>query len=529
MRFGNVMNQLAALFGAGLLAVGCSSNPQVRDGGNWPDQPNKGDGTVVVDTTPAPAPRPEPRPQPAPAPVYAGSGSIAAFPTGHTRTPQLLVERQAPAQVRLGEPFEYQYTLTNTTDSTMTDIELVEQISSHFQVISSEPAQSGAGTWSIPTLAPGESTVVRVTGRATSAEAVNSCAEARYRVPLCDTVEVVEPALAVLLEGPAEALLCDCYNLRVEVRNTGSGTAENVQVVVTLPAGVKTQDGNSSVTLAAGNLASGERKESFISVCAENRGSFTANANATSGQLTASSNAVTTAIRQPVLAINCSAPGTMFVGRDAPVSITVSNTGDAASNNTVVRYTVPAGATVSDLGGGTMQGGQVVWSAGSLAAGGSSTYNLRISPNGIGNFQGTAEVSGDCATAVSCPLATTVQGIPAILLEVVDIADPVLVGENTTYVITVTNQGSADDTNIRLVHTLESEQSFVSASGATAGTAAGQQVTFAPLARLAPGAVAEWRVTVRANAVGSVRFFTTMSSDNLTRPVEETEATNQYE
>ncbi len=505
-----------------MLLVGCSSTSNPHVGGDWPDAPRKSTGVVVA---PAPAPVYVPAPaEPAPAPVY-GSGTISAFPTGHTRTPQLLVERKAPAQVRLGEAFDYSYILTNTTDSTMSDIELVEQISSHFQVISSDPAQSGAGTWSIPTLAPGESTVVRVTGRATSAEAVNSCAEARYRVPLCDTIDVVEPALAIVLEGPAEAD-CDCYNLRVQVTNTGSGVAENVQVVVQLPAGLTTND---SLTLSAGNLASGQSSEAFIRVCATNAGSNTATASATSGSLNVASNPVTTVVRQPMLAINCSAPSTMYLGRAAPVTINVSNTGDAASQNTVLTYNVPAGATVADAGGGTVQGGQVVWSLGSLAAGASHDVRVSINPGGIGTYNATASVNGSCNTNASCPLTTVVKGIPAILLEVIDIEDPVLVGEQTTYVISVTNQGSAMDTNIRLTHTLEAGQTFVSAGGATNATATGQNITFAPLPTLAAGAKAEWRITVRANAAGSVRFSTSMTSDQLTRPVEETEATNQYE
>ncbi len=526
--FGKALNQVAAIMGAGLLAVGCqSSNHAYVEGGNWPDAPDAGTYVAPAPTT-APAHAgdwPEdPKPAPTPAPVY-GSGTIAAFPTGHTRTPQLLVERKAPAQVRLGEAFDYSYVLTNTTDSTMSDIELVEQISSHFQVISSEPAQSGAGTWSIPSLAPGESAVVRVTGRATSADAVNSCAEARYRVPLCDTIDVVEPALAIVLEGPADAN-CDCYDLRVMVTNTGSGVAENVQVAVQLPAGLTTND---SLNLSAGNLAAGESKQSMIRVCAANAGSNTANASATSGQLNVASNPVTTVVRRPMLAINCSAPSTMFLGRPAPVTISVSNTGDAASENTVLTYNVPAGATVTDAGGGTVQGGQVVWSMGSLAAGASRDVRVSINPGGIGTYNATASVNGSCNTAASCPLSTEVRGIPAILLEVVDITDPVLVGEETTYVITVTNQGSATDTNIRISHTLEAGQTFVSAGGATTATSTGQQITFAPLPSLAAGAKAEWQVRVRANAAGSVRFSTSMTSDQLTRPVEETEATNQYE
>ena len=54
-------------------------------------------------------------------------------------------------------------------------------------------------------------------------------------------------------------------------------------------------------------------------------------------------------------------------------------------------------------------------------------------------------------------------------------------------------------------------------------------VSFAPLARLAPGAKATWRVVVKAVKPGDVRFKVTMNTDQLRRPVEETESTEMYE
>jgi hypothetical protein len=96
-------------------------------------------------------------------------------------------------------------------------------------------------------------------------------------------------------------------------------------------------------------------------------------------------------------------------------------------------------------------------------------------------------------------------------------------------VITATNQGSAPDTNIKIICTLEDSEQYVSSSGATTGIAAGNTITFAPLPSLAPKAQATWRVTVKAVKAGDVRFTTVMTTDQLTRPVQETEATNLYQ
>ncbi len=67
------------------------------------------------------------------------------------------------------------------------------------------------------------------------------------------------------------------------------------------------------------------------------------------------------------------------------------------------------------------------------------------------------------------------------------------------------------------------------AASAHSGSIEGQIVKFFPLSSLEPKARAAWRVVVAAVKPGDVRFKTVMNVDQLTRPVEETEATHLYE
>lgn len=117
------------------------------------------------------------------------------------------------------------------------------------------------------------------------------------------------------------------------------------------------------------------------------------------------------------------------------------------------------------------------------------------------------------------------------MLEVIDVDDPVEVGKDTTYIITVTNQGSDHSRNVRVTCALEAGMEYVSSSGPTTGTlgAEGKVVAFEPLPSLAPKAKASWKVGVRALSEGDVRFKVGMTDDRLERPVEETEATHFYE
>ena len=70
---------------------------------------------------------------------------------------------------------------------------------------------------------------------------------------------------------------------------------------------------------------------------------------------------------------------------------------------------------------------------------------------------------------------------------------------------------------------------YTSAEGPTQATVQGKTITFAPLGHLAPREKVTWRVVVRAAEAGDVRFKVTLNTDQLQRPVEETESTKMYE
>jgi hypothetical protein len=184
-----------------------------------------------------------------------------------------------------------------------------------------------------------------------------------------------------------------------------------------------------------------------------------------------------------------------------------------------------AGSTATAGGsGGT-------WNIGTLNANESRTITVTGRGAQAGKLEGRFTATAYCAEAQTQTVRTEFVGIPALLIEVVDQNDPVRIGGNEIYTITVTNQGSAVDKNVRIKIDRPPQQDFVSAEGQTRLENAnpGRSFEFPPVRALAPGAKATWRVTVKANAAGDVRFKTTLNSDNLTSGVTEEESTNLYD
>ncbi len=462
------------------------------------------------------------------------SASRMAFPTGDPKSSALLVHQVMPNEVRKGQDFDFSYHITNLTDAELQNVMVMMNSATNLEVSESEPTGSmsdGSMSWAMGDFGPGQTKVIRLTGSAEDVGFASDCITVSYNNFLCATVKVVEPALALSKTATAAALACDQITLVYTVKNSGSGAATGVVIEDTLPNGLVTDAGSRSIRIPVGTLAAGESRAFKVLANASGTGTFESPAFASAeGGLEAKADATTTVVTAPALEVAVECTESQFLGRNFTYNYSIENVGDGVANTATASASIPAGTTVvraSD--GGRVVGSSVVWDFGTMNAGASKNFSMTVAASTIGRYSSTVTGNASCADSVSDRCTTEVKGIPAILLEVIDITDPVEVGQETTYVITVTNQGTAADSNIRIVGTLPAEQSFVSATGATSGSASGKTVTFAPSGSLAPGASISWRITVRADAQADSRFRVEMTSARLTEPVIETEATNLYE
>jgi len=416
----------------------------------------------------------------------------------------------------------------------LADVVVTENLPENFKFTRANPTAKKDGNklaWTIESLGPKDSEEIKVFGTATDTGCLIHCATVTYTIPACANVKVVQAKLQLKKTAPSEVLLCDPIPVKFVVTNSGSGSAQNVKIEDTLPAGLRTAEGRSKLVFNAGTLATGQSRQFSATLKASKTGKYVNKAVASSAAGLKAESQTTTVVRQPVLTITKTGPKRQYLGRSVTYEITVTNKGDAPAAKTVVEDTIPQGVTsIRATTGGKSVGSKVIWELGTLAVNASRKVSVSYMPPKAGTLANTATAVAYCADAVTASVKTSVVGIPAVLLEVIDIEDPVEVGSQTTYVITTTNQGSIADTNIRIVCTFEDNQQYVSSSGPTTGLVDGNTLKFAPLRSLAPKAKATWRVVIRAVKPGDVRFKVTMTTDKLERrPVEETEATRLYE
>lgn len=453
--------------------------------------------------------------------------------------PSIAIEKTAPATATVGGEFMYDIIVTNTSDLEITNAVLTDPLPNGIEYVSSNPAAQVSGnnlTWNLGNIEGGGTRSATITVRATRSGEFENCAtvtaDAGLNARACARTVVTAPSIEIVKRAPAEVLICDPITYEIVVTNTGDGPATGVRVYDRLPAGLTSSDGRTELTWDLGTLGAGESQTLTASASASSTGNFTNTASVSAdGGLSAEASA-TTRVRQPVLGITKTVDRDQFyAGRPITWTMTVTSSGDVEARDVILEDAVPAGTTfVSATDGGRLMGGNVAWNLGTMAPGSSKTVSMTVRADTQGTIRNTATARAYCADSVAADASTTVTGVAAILLELIDTDDPLEIDGNTTYVIDVTNQGSANDTNVVIECTLPAQQEFVSAENdrGVPHTVSGKTVTFSPLAVLEPKARTTYRVVIRATGLGDVRFAVKLTSDVLDSPVQENESTHIY-
>jgi len=230
------------------------------------------------------------------------------------------------------------------------------------------------------------------------------------------------------------------------------------------------------------------------------------------------------------LALSCEAPTESPSHKSITVCNTLANQGELSDSMVRLLMSIPAGASLESVSpaASTRDSEAVAWTFEKLAAGEKQSVCATFTPSHLGQAVFNSTAAGKRASSVGSQCETRVFGIPAVLLEVIDLADPILVGKDVVYVIRVLNQGTLPLTNVKVIASMESGQRFLSGTGASEVSQLDNLITPAPILLLNPQETVEWQIVVKAEAAGDVRLNVGLLADQFSRAIMETEATFQY-
>ena len=454
-------------------------------------------------------------------------------------TPQdakILIEKRIPRKSKPNQEFTFTIDVRNNADFAVTKLVLTERIPAGFKMIRSTPSpdkKKGMLVWDLGALRPGQKRTISVSGKISSPGAARYFGDTDLNFDLEQSesvVEVIQPKLEFYANYPKSVIITEKIPVELSFKNSGKAPVLGTKLIQTLPKGLLTYEGKSKIDIWIGDLQPGQTKNHVLDLRAEKTGNYKITLVAVADEGISAKTDVAFKVTKPELQISGDAPRKRFVGNIISYNIDVKNVGDANTKEVRIKMNLPEGTSLTSADeGGQAVGNSVVWKIKSLYPGEKKKVVAKVVANKImtARVVATAETLG--TEPVEAVMVTDVAGVAALLGRLIDINDPVPLGENEIYEITVTNQGSLPATKIKVKCYLEDTMEFVKSTGATKSTLKGKVLTFNPLPALAPHSEAKWRVHVKALKEGDVRFTIKIESDQLTRPVEILEATHFYE
>lgn len=442
----------------------------------------------------------------------------------------------APEFATVGSPYPIEIVITAQKECA--DVVVNQTLPCDSEFINSEPPArvdpNNSLRWEFPHMKMGEAQRIRVWVRPMKEGCCLAAATVCACPQLCSYTNCGQPVVCIKKWGPECACLyCPvCYT--IQVCNSGSATAYNVVVQDQVPDGLCHSSGWNCLTYQLGDLCPGESRCFNVDFCATKRGSVTNVATVSFCGGPKCSAEATTLINEPCVNVTKTGPDWAYICKTVDYTITVTNPGDLVLTNVIVDDVSPVGTTIVGASDGAeICCNRAIWCIPEFCPGETKTFHVSLQSQVTGCLTNKVTVTTHsvCGQCVSCAEATTCwKGIAATHMCMVDTRDPICIdGEDSTvYRICVTNRGSAEDTNVKLVINFTNELRPESATGPTRATVSGQTVTFEPIDRLDPKQSVEYAVRVRAAAVGDARAEATLTSDGLGAPVHDTEATHVY-
>ncbi len=453
-------------------------------------------------------------------------------PTGR-QEPSVSLEWIGPPTAKLNQSVTYQIIVKNISSCPVHNVVVRNRFPAGINIQATEPKAFGDnGVWELGTLASRQEKRIDIQLLPETKGDLACQATVTFTGASIARLRVREPKLALKVQAPDKVLMGDTVSISVTVNNPGDGTADQVKLRCQLPEGLdhprgKTVDfdlgslgpnENRSVQLACLTKAAGEQKVDVIAVA--------------DGGLTARESANINVV-MPQLDLVVNGPRLRYLDRHATYTFKVTNPGSAPASNVNITEQIPPGfkfLAASQGGRHDFSSRTVSWFIGDIGPAQSHEVSMEVVAVNTGEFKHVIVASAARGIHTEGNVVTRVEGLPALLMELVDLDDPVEVGADTAYEIRVTNTGSKTETNLQLICTVPEKMEFRGAIGAAGCRfrTQGKDVIFEPLPKLAPRADAIYRVNVRGVSPGDLRFRARITSDGLVEPVLKEESTKVY-
>ena len=469
-----------------------------------------------------------------------GQGRPGPLQLEGVQTPQLSVEKRGPREIQVGKPARYEILVRNVGSATAHELTLRDAVPSGTTLVTTTPPASpvtaASGTaanelvWALGTLPPGGQAHVTMEVLPQVEGEIGSVASVSFRADASVRSRSTKPDLQLECTMPTPVLIGRDMQLTITITNPGSGVATGVVLEGFLPENVSHRSGR-ELEFDVGQLRPGESRTIDLVLGTRGPGVQAARLAARGDGGIEVERQVPLEVTAPTLALAVDMPLRRFLQRPATCSISMVNAGTAPARAIELAAQLPAGmkfVRANNAGWHDDRTHRVLWNLEELPAGETGTVEVVVMPVDLGPQKIVAAARSADGLADQVAHVCEVEGLAALVFDVVDSEDPIEVNGVTEYVIRVRNQGTKPATGVRLTASLLGDLEPLQAQGPAGHRVENLTVAFEPLAKLAPAEEALFRIRVRGSRAGDHRIQVRLESADHLAPITKEEITRVY-
>ena len=449
-------------------------------------------------------------------------------------TPVLTLRWEAHGEVSVGQECKCHLVVKNTSRVSAKDVVVEAFFPRSVRLLNAEPFPNSTQdhlTWNFESFTAHEEKSIEITMVPAKRGELATSATVRFTGSAATVMKVEEPQLKIAVKGPQEVEIGEAATQTIVVNNPGSGVARDVVIIAAIPEGLEAANKGKRVQLPIGALNPNETREIKLTLTAIGGGQQTVYVEAKGeGNLISHAEAVIK-VTAPKLDIAVTGPSLRYVNRKAQYNVVVTNKGAAATNNVRVVQSLPEGFefTRADKGGTYNSGSrQVSWFLGQIDAGQAMQLQVEVEAKEIGTHSHKFQAMGENGALAEAVAETKVDGTAALVVSVIDLDDPVEVKSQTSYEITVRNDGSKSAQSLNMTCELPRGMEVVTAEGPVAHAMDKGMLVFRAIPELNPGESLKFKVKVVSQTAGNLRFRAKLSSASVAEPIITEELTKFY-
>jgi len=472
-------------------------------------------------------------------PAAVGLAKLVSSKPGEKRyegnqTPSIQLRKVAPPEIQIGKVTEFEIQVLNSGVVEAANVVVQDMIPEGTKLVSTSPeatqGASGALAWTLGNLKPQEQRSLKIELLPLSEGNIGSVASVSFSAMASATSLVTRPKLVVEQSATPTVLAGNKLSISINISNPGTGAATGIVLEENVPSNLSHPAG-AELEFELGTLKPGESRQLQLVLDAKLAGRVQNILRARGDGNLNTQHALDVEVIAPQLEIALSGPKLRYLDRPAKYTVSVSNPGTAPAHEIDVVTYLPNGlkfVEANHAGRYDSSRHAVFWSLAELPPSETGTVELVALPIEPGDQKLRVEGTANAGLQAQHQSSVRVEGLAAIFFEVADKADPIEVGKETTYEVTVVNQGSKEATNVQVAALLPDGMRGISADGDTRGVVKGQQIVFQPIARINPKQSAKLKIQVQGIAAGDQRIRVQVSTDGISNPITKEESTTVY-